>query len=99
MVTVGMYYDVIPGKEPIFEESVEKVIGVLGQDPGHLKSFLYRQVKDASSYAIISEWSSQAAFVSFIRSDVFKGVTDWGKAEILAHRPSHKVYGAERDSR
>jgi len=26
-------------------------------------------------------------------------VTDWGKAEILERRPSHKVYGHERDLR
>jgi heme-degrading monooxygenase HmoA len=99
MVTVGLYYEVVPGKEAAFEEKVEQVMGVLGGNPGHLKSFLYRRVHAPNSYAIISEWSSQAEFTSFVRSDIFRQVTDWGKAEVLQGRPNHKVYGHERDLR
>lgn len=97
MVTVGLYYDVRPGKEQIFQDSVDRVIDVLAQNSGHIKSFLYRDVKNPRSYAIISEWSSQQDFTAFIHSDIFKQVTDFGKAEILEHRPRHKVYGAERE--
>lgn len=99
MVTVGLYYDVKPGKEQTFEEAVDKVLDVLSQNPEHVKSFLYHRVREPNSYAIISEWSSRDAFSSFVTSEVFKQVTDWGKAEILERRPSHKVYGHERDMR
>lgn len=99
MVTVGLYYDVLPGKEPIFEEKVAQVIDLLQQDAGHLRSHLYHRVHEPNSYAIISEWSSQEAFTTFVRSEVFGQVTDWGKAEVLQRRPSHKIYGHERDMR
>ncbi len=97
MITVGMYYEVKPGKEGEFEEKFEAVTNVLESQSGHVQSFLYQQVKKANSYAILSEWDSQDDFTSFIQSDIFKQVTDWGKAEILEVRPRHKVYGRERD--
>ncbi len=97
MITVGLYYEVIPGKEPIFEQTVEQVMQILRTHPGHLNSLLYRQVHQHSSYAIISEWLSQTDFVAFVRSDTFKQVTNFGKAEVLLRRPQHKVYGHERD--
>ena len=95
MITVGMYYDVRPGKEREFETAFEKVIEVLGGQPGHKESFLYQQVKKPRSYAILSEWDDQAAFTAFIQSETFKQVVSWGKAEILETRPRHKVYGKE----
>lgn len=97
MVTVGLYYEVRPGQEQVFEDSVDAVINLLSQNSGHVKSFLYRDVKNPRSYAIISEWKSQSAFTDFIRSDAFKEVTDFGKAEVLEQRPRHKVYGTDRD--
>lgn len=97
MITVGMYYEVRAGKEQDFEEKFEAVMGVLDGHPGHTHSFLYHQVKKPSSYAILSEWDSKDAFTDFIQSDIFKQVTDWGKAEILKDRPRHKVYGRESD--
>jgi heme-degrading monooxygenase HmoA len=99
MVTVGLYYDVLPGKEGLFEEKVDQVMGVLQGNSGHVKSFLYRRVHEPNSYAIISEWSSQDDFTAFVRSDIFKQVTNWGKLEVLQRRPNHKVYGHERDLR
>ena len=97
MITVGMYYEVIPGKESEFEEKFEAVAGALDGSPGHTQSLLYQQVKNHSSYTILSEWDSEDAFKAFIQSDAFKGVTDWGKAEILQGRPRHKIYGREKD--
>ena len=97
MITVGLYYDVKPGKEKIFEEKFEEVLTVLDSQSGHKASFLYHQVKRPSSYAILSEWDQQEDFLSFIKSDIFRQVTDWGREEILESRPSHKVYGRERD--
>ena len=97
MITVGMYYEVRPGKGQEFEEKFDAVMGVLDGQPGHTHSFLYQKVKKHSSYAILSEWNSKDSFTSFIKSDIFKQVTDWGKAEILEERPHHKVYGRESD--
>ncbi|HQV93904.1 MAG TPA: antibiotic biosynthesis monooxygenase [Anaerolineales bacterium] len=99
MVTVGLYYDVILGKEKIFEEAVDKILELLSKTPEHVNSYLYHRVREPNSYAIISEWSSKDAFSSFVQSDVFRQVTNWGKAELLVRRPSHKVYGHERDMR
>jgi len=97
VVTVGLYYDVRPGQETVFEKTADQVMDLLAQNPGHVKSFLYRDVKNPRSYAIISEWNSQNDFANFVRSDVFKRVTEFGKAEVLEQRPRHKVYGAERE--
>ncbi len=97
MITVGMYYDVKEGKEGEFKEKFEAVAGALDGSSGHVQSLLYQQVKKANSYAVLSEWDSQDAFMSFIKSDAFKQVTEWGKAEILEGRPRHKIYGREGD--
>ncbi len=93
MITIGMYYEVLPGKESAFEEKFSGVIGLLRQGfPGHKQSFLYKRVDDAGSYAIISEWDAQDDFTKFMKSDAFRSVADWGKAEILRGRPRHHVY-------
>ena len=95
MITVGMYYEIIEGKEHIFEEKFEVVSNVLEELPGHVQSLLYHQVKKPNSYTIISEWETKDHFTAFIKSDAFKNVTDWGKADVLKDRPRHKVYGGE----
>ena len=95
MVTVGMYYDVVSGKESVFESKFEEVVRVMDGQPGHVRSRLYRAVQQPRSYAIISEWASDDAFTTFIRSETFREVTSWGKAGILEGRPRHKVYGRE----
>lgn len=92
-----MYYEVKPGKEKEFENKFEAVANALDGSPGHVQSLLYHQVNKGNSYAILSEWNSQDDFKSFIQSEAFKQVTDWGKAEILEDRPRHKVYGREND--
>ncbi len=97
MVTVGLYYEVRPGKEKLFEAAVDQVIDLLGQNAGPVKSFLYRDVKNPHSYAIISEWNSRQAFTGFIKSETFKQVTTFGKDQLLEQNPRHKVYGTERD--
>ncbi len=97
MITVGMYYEVLPGKEKEFEEKFEAVANALEGQAGHVQSLLYQQVKNPNSYTILSEWGTQEDFMTFIRSDAFRAVTDWGKAEILAGRPRHKLYGREGD--
>jgi len=93
MITVGMNYEVRPEKEDVFEEGFRKVLGVMGTMPGHVKSRLYKDIDATSSYLIHSEWESKEAFTAFIRSPQFAEVTRWGAEEILAGRPSHRIYG------
>lgn len=99
MVTVGMNYRIIPGKEPAFEKMFAKVLEAMGTMDGHAETHLYRDVADPQSYLIISEWTSRAAYDRFVSSDQFKKVTDWGKEAILATRPRHEVYGSDSPSK
>lgn len=92
MITVGMNYSVLPGKETTFEKAFERVLSTMKEMQGHSASQLYRQVGDHNNYLIVSEWSDTDAFQSFVRSEAFAKVTNWGKEQILAGRPSHKIY-------
>ena len=92
MITVGMNYHVLPGKQLDFEEKFAGVIDALKAAPGHTNSTLWKDVSDDASYLITSEWSDETAFQEFIRSDAFRAVTNWGKEQILSGRPQHKVY-------
>lgn len=93
MVTVGMNYEVLPGKEAQFEKMFDSVVALLGTMAGHEETHLYRDVKDPLQYLIVSRWSDRAAFDAFIASDRFRKVANWGKQGILAKRPTHEVYG------
>jgi len=92
MITVGMNYRVIPGKQADFETKFRAVIDALQSAQGHSDSKLWQDTADDTSYLITSEWSEEQAFVDFIHSQAFKDVTDWGKEQILAGRPQHKIY-------
>jgi len=92
MVTIGMNYKILPGKEKIFEDALNNVLKVMNDMEGHTSSALYRDVNDTQNYLITSDWNSEEAYNGFINSDRFKGVVDWGKESILAGRPSHKMY-------
>ncbi len=92
MTTIGMHYDVVAGKEQEFEQGFIKVIEHLKGITGHVESRLYEDVQSTGSYVILSEWETKDAFQAFLKSDAFKHVTAWGRAEILRGRPRHKVY-------
>ncbi len=92
MVTIGMNYQVLPGKAEVFEKAFSAVLSVMKDSPGHTTSFLYKDVFNANSYLIVSEWNDQVAFGAFIKSEGFAKVTNWGKEQILAGRPKHQVY-------
>jgi len=94
MITVGMNYEVLPGKEKVFEDAFAAVLEVMRKDPGHANSALYRNVQDPGVYVILSEWTSEEAFQAFIRSEKFAKVANWGRENILRGRPSHTVYRA-----
>jgi heme-degrading monooxygenase HmoA len=92
IVTVGLYYEVKPGKAEAFIAKFEEVVAALRQGPGHRESHLYRRVDDADSFAILSEWDSREAFLSFLKSEAFAAVTRWGLGEALRSRPRHRIY-------
>ena len=92
MITVGMNYHVIEGKQADFEEKFAAGITSLEAADGHTSSTLWKDVSDSASYLITSEWSEEEAFMSFIQSQAFKDVTTWGKEQILSDRPRHKIY-------
>lgn len=97
MVTIGLFYDVLPGEGDRFQAKFAEVVEALRAGTGHRSSFLYRRVDDPDSYAILSEWDDADAFHSFIRSPGFREVTSWAKAEVLRHPPRHKVYPRAED--
>jgi len=93
MVTIGMNYYVLAGKEQIFEDACKNVVATMQSIDGHEESHLYREVSDdEATYLIVSRWASEDAFKAFIASDAFKKVTNWGKENILSRRPSHTTY-------
>ena len=92
MTTIGMHYEVVPGREEEFERGFLGVLEHLKTVPGHVESHLYEDVASVGSYVILSEWTTKEDFDRFIHSDAFKQVVAWGKAEILRSRPRHKVY-------
>lgn len=93
MVTIGMNYHVLPGKEQVFEDACKKVIETMQGIDGHDDSHFYREIADDSpAYLIVSRWASEDAFNAFVASDAFKKVTNWGKENILSRRPAHTTY-------
>jgi heme-degrading monooxygenase HmoA len=92
MITVGMNYRVLPGKEETFEKAFRNVLGVMGEMEGHTESHLWRDVDEPGSYLITSDWSDREAFDAFLSSDRFRKVADWGSEQILAGRPKHEIY-------
>ena len=95
LTTVGMQYEVVPGKEEEFEKGFINVIEYLKSVPGHVESHMYEDVQSVGSYVILSQWQDKASFTAFIQSPEFRKVTSWGTAEILRGRPRHKVYQSE----
>jgi len=92
MITVGMNYAVIPGKEQAFEDAFKGVLSVMASTEGHRESHLFRDVHEPQRYLITSDWGDRSAFDQFIASDRFRNVTNWGKEQILAGRPTHDIY-------
>ncbi len=92
MTTIGMHYDVIPGKEEEFEKGFLSTIELMKTLPGHVESRMFEDITIKGSYVILSEWTRMEDFQAFMASDAFKKAVAWGKAEILRGRPKHKVY-------
>jgi heme-degrading monooxygenase HmoA len=91
MVTIGMNYQVLAGKESVFEAAFARVLDALRGAAGHDHSQLYRAV-GGPDYLIVSRWSDEDAFRGFVASDAFRKVTNWGAEHILAGPPRHTTY-------
>ncbi len=87
-----MNYEVIDGKQEPFEKMFAKVLQSLKEAEGHTQSALYRDVNSPTSYLIVSDWSDETAFNTFIGSERFRNVTNWGKERVLRARPLHTIY-------
>ena len=88
-----MNYRVREGKERVFEDAFHRVLDAMRETEGHGESHLYREVADGSrSYLIVSRWTSEDAFRSFVRSERFAKVTSWGSEHILEGPPRHTTY-------
>ena len=92
MTTIGMHYEVKPGKEEEFEKGFLGVLEVLRTLPGHVESHLYEDVASVGSYVILSQWETKESYDAFLKSDAFKQAVAWGRAEILRSRPRHRVF-------
>ena len=92
MTTIGMQYEVIPGKEEEFEKGILATLDYLKTLPGHVESRLFEDVASTGSYLIMSQWSSRTAFDDVMKSDAFRKAVAWGRAEILRSRPKHQIY-------
>lgn len=92
MITVGMQYDVRPGKESAFEDGFRAVEEALKASwAGHKLTRLFRDVNSPLSYMIYSEWETYPDFQKFMTSEAFRKAADWGKEEILTGRPKHQI--------
>lgn len=92
MVTIGMNYAVIKGREKNFEGAANGVAEAMKEDPSHVKTEIFRSINDDGTYLIVSEWTSREAFQNFVRSPLFVKATNWGAEQILSRRPSHTIY-------
>ncbi len=98
MVTIGMNYAVLQGKESTFENAFRKVVKAMQGISGHGETHMFRDIDDPLQYLIVSQWSDKSAFDAFIASETFRNVANWGKEQILSGRPRHEVYGGEAPS-
>ena len=73
------------------EQPTGNILG-RGADSMEIARSILFLASDDASYLITSEWSDEDAFKSFIQSQAFRDVTNWGKEQILSGRPQHKVY-------
>jgi heme-degrading monooxygenase HmoA len=95
MITIGMDYEVAPGRNGAFEAKFARVVEAMQGSADHVGTTLYRDVAEPQAYLVVSEWKSRTAFDAFVRSEAFRRTTEWGRRGILRARPRHRVYGGE----
>jgi len=92
MITFGMSYEVLHGREADFKRAVESVMNVLSKQDGHTHTFLFHDCHNKNNFLIMSEWSNEDAFEKFIHSPAFRKVANWGADNILSKPPVHRTY-------
>jgi len=95
MITIGMDYEVVPGRNEAFEAKFARVVEAMQTSADHVRTTLYRDVASPQAYLVVSEWTSRSAFDAFVESESFRRTTEWGRRGILRARPRHRVYGGE----
>lgn len=63
MVTIGMNYRVLSGKNDAFEEKFRAVLVAMKTMEGHDESHLFKDIDDTDSYLIVSNWVEQGKSV------------------------------------
>lgn len=91
MLTVGLYYDVVQGREKDFEQYFSVVAGEIRKFDGFVSAILYQRVDKPGSYLIYSEWKDRESFEAFIQSREFSGAKSGG-SQMLVGRPHHSIY-------
>ncbi len=92
MITIGMEYEVLDGKQETFEHAVTNVIHAMRQRGRPSAKLALKDVHNARRYLILSQWADKSSFDAFLASPAFKQVTTWAKRH-PATRPSHEIYG------
>ena len=91
MITFGLNYDVKPDYVTQFLETSRKVLAAMDSFSGHIKTSLYADVDQPTSFLIYSEWETDQDFRDFIKSEAFKQVQAMTR-DMLLRRPQHKIY-------
>lgn len=91
MITFGLNYDVKTEFIPQFLEVANKVLALMPELEGHVKTALYSDVNHPHSFLIYSEWENDDYFRGFMKSEAFKGVQNMTR-DMLLDRPKHKIY-------
>ena len=92
MITVGMTFKIVLGKEEQFEDAYKKILNVLNHAEGHSGSRLYRDSEDPSTFLLMSEWLDQRAFDICIDSKQYREAVDWNREQILAGKIHHRIF-------
>src|SRR4051794_18059263 len=77
MTTIGMHYEVKPGKEEEFKQGFLGVLNLLKTLPGHIESHMYEDIESRGSYVILSQWESKEAYAKFLQSPEFAKAVAW----------------------
>ena len=66
MVTIGMNYSVLAGKEDVFEGACRKVLDIMSKADGHQDSQIFRRVDvpESSEYLIVSRWATRTRSIA-----------------------------------
>ena len=88
VVTLGLQYAVKPEREEEFLEKVAEVNMFVQSLRGHRETVLAKVVGQPCTYLLLSAWTDEQAFFTFLRSDAFSATKAWGR-DVLEEFPHH----------